>query len=105
MNMYLLNVYIPNLHLEKVKKAIFEAGAGKLGDYENCCWQTEGIGQFKPLKNSNPNMGNKYEINKIPETKVEFLCQEDKLLDIIQKMKKNHPYEEVAYHIIKIENI
>ena len=53
-SMYKIEFYTPESHLETVKKAMFEAGAGHLENYDCCCWQTRGIGQFRPLEGSNP---------------------------------------------------
>ncbi len=55
--MYLLLFYVPETHIELVKNAIFEAGAGKVGLYSHCSWQTQGVGQFMPLAGSNPHLG------------------------------------------------
>ena len=52
--MYKISVYVPENSVEKVKQALFDAGAGRIGNYDSCCWQTAGIGQFRPLENSNP---------------------------------------------------
>ncbi|HNC00548.1 MAG TPA: hypothetical protein PLS71_20045 [Leptospiraceae bacterium] len=55
--MYQLVFYIPESHLEQVKEALFAKGAGSYKDYDHCSWQTPGIGQFRPLKGSNPFLG------------------------------------------------
>ena len=54
---YKLCFYVPTSHVEQVKNAIFEAGAGHMGDYDACCFQTLGQGQFRPLEGSNPYIG------------------------------------------------
>ena len=57
--MYSLVFYVPETHLEVVKEAVFLAGAGAIGDYDHCCWQAKGQGQFRPLEGSHPHLGTK----------------------------------------------
>ena len=57
MNVYKLCFYVPESHLESVKQAVFEAGAGAIGDYRDCCWQVKGQGQFRPMAGSQPFLG------------------------------------------------
>lgn len=56
---------------------MFDAGAGGLGDYQECSWQTLGQGQFRPLKGSQPFLGETDKLEKVVEYKVEMLCQEN----------------------------
>ena len=72
--MYKLCVYVPEEHCEAVKRALFEAGAGKIGDYDSCAWQTKGEGQFRPLKGSDPYIGQEGSVERVPEYKVELVC-------------------------------
>ncbi len=99
--MYYLIVYIPATHLEIVKNAILDAGAGKIGGYDYCCWQTKGLGQFRAGDNSNPFVGEIGEIHKEEEWKVEFVLEDKYLNNVIKAMKDSHPYEVVAYSVIK----
>ena len=55
--MYKLCFYVPESHLEEVKEAVFAAGAGKMGDYDACAWQTAGQGQFRPGEGADPHIG------------------------------------------------
>jgi len=103
--LYQIFFYVPKNFLDKVKNAVFDAGAGKYKNYSHCCWQTKGIGQFKSLKGSNPYKGKKNNIYKISEYRVELICQKNNIINIINALKKNHPYEEVAYGIIKLHKI
>ncbi|MFA6409003.1 MAG: NGG1p interacting factor NIF3 [Gammaproteobacteria bacterium] len=97
--MYQLFFYVPKSHLETVKNAIFGAGAGRLGNYSHCSWETEGIGQFMPLPGSNPYVGKENFLEKIPEYKVETICSENCLNAVIQALLAAHPYETPAYGI------
>jgi hypothetical protein len=92
-----LEFYVPEEHLESVKDAIFATGAGKLGDYDCCCWETNGNGQFRPCEGSKPFIGKQGIIEKVSEIKVEMICREDKIEKAITALKKSHPYETPAY--------
>lgn len=100
--MYRLNFYVPENDLERVKAALFLIGAGKIGNYEKCCWQIKGQGQFLPLQNSNPTIGEIEKIEKLEEVKVEMVCDDDLILKVAETLKKVHPYEEPAYDFVKI---
>jgi len=102
--MYQISFYVPEADLEIVKNAMFDAGAGKFNNYENCAWQTIGMGQFKPIDGANPSIGMLDELEAIEEYKVEMMCVDDNLGLVIEAMKFAHPYEEVAYTVIKMEN-
>jgi hypothetical protein len=94
-------VFVPETHTEKIKEAMFKAGGGRIGDYDSCCFEHPGIGQFKPLKDSHAFLGKIGEVEKVKEVKIEMAC-EDKLFDeIIRAMKAVHPYETPAYYGIK----
>lgn len=101
--MYQIQFYVPHSHLETVKAALFAAGAGQVGNYSHCCWQTKGEGQFLPSESSLPYTGSKYQINTIDEYKVEMVCQAHVLKQAIQALCSHHPYETPAYSIIKID--
>lgn len=103
--MYHLIVYIPTTHLELVKTAILEAGAGNIGGYDYCCWQTKGIGQFRASESNSPFVGEIGKIHKEEEYKVEFVVEEKYINDVIKAMKETHPYEVVAYSVFQMVNI
>ena len=97
--------YVPRSHLEKTKKAIFEAGAGQMGDYSSCAWQTKGTGQFRPEPKSKAYIGKVGKISKVQEYKVETACQASKIKAVIRALKKAHPYEHPAFGAFEIANI
>lgn len=99
--MYRINVYIPLSHLEQVKSAMFEAGAGKIGNYEQCCWQVKGQGQFKPGEGSDAFIGELGKLESVEEYKVELVCDQAAIHQVINAMKLAHPYEEPAYDVYK----
>ena len=71
-----IQFYVPESHLEPVKNALFAAGAGKIGNYDCCAWQTKGEGQFRALEGSQPFLGQKGQIEKVSEWKVEMVFAE-----------------------------
>ena len=102
--MYKICVYIPMDHAEKVKAALFEAGAGHLEHYEHVCFEAEGTGQLRPLTGSSPFIGTEGKLERVRELKVEMICPEESIHDAIKAMKEAHPYEEPAYDVIKLED-
>lgn len=103
--MYKICLYAPLDHAEKIKDAMFTAGAGKIGNYGCCAWQTLGEGQFMPLEGSHAFIGDKNKLEKISELKIEMVCAAEFIKNAIAAMKKAHPYETPAYQVFKIENI
>ncbi|OUR73390.1 NGG1p interacting factor NIF3 [Marinomonas sp. 42_23_T18] len=101
--MYSLVFYVPESHLESVKEAVFSAGAGAIGDYEACCWQVRGEGQFRPNAQANPFIGQSGLLEKVEEYRVEMVLRASLKDSVVTVLKAAHPYEEVAYHLIKIE--
>jgi hypothetical protein len=89
--------YVPESDLEKVKDALFAAGAGKIGNYDHCCWQTRGTGQFRPLEGSNPAIGQQNRVETVEEWKVEMVCEEELVDEAIRALKEAHPYETPAF--------
>ncbi|KJS04104.1 MAG: NGG1p interacting factor 3 protein, NIF3 [Gammaproteobacteria bacterium BRH_c0] len=101
--MYKLCFYVPESHLEAVKNAVFDTGAGHIGDYDRCCWQTLGQGQFRPLQGSNPFLGKQGSVEQVPEYRVELVCDEHLIEAAIAALVDAHPYEEPAYDVILLE--
>lgn len=101
-NLLHLYYYVPKSHLEITKKAIFAAGAGAIGNYSSCAWQTKGSGQFKPEPKSNPYIGKKGKISKVIEYKVETICSASKIKAVIQALKNSHPYEHPTFGVLKL---
>lgn len=95
--MQALVVYVPETHLAQVKQAMFAAGAGKIGNYDQCCWQVKGQGQFRPLEGSAPFCGEKYAVSTEVEYRVEMTCADDCVPAVIAAMQLVHPYEEPAW--------
>ncbi len=85
-------VYVPTAAAQAVKTALFQAGAGKIGNYDSCAWEIEGRGQFRPLPGSSPHIGSENKIEIVPELRIELVCEESCLRGAVQAMKKAHPY-------------
>lgn len=100
--MYKLTVFIPNEALDQVKSALFAAGAGKIGNYEQCCWQVKGVGQFKPLAGSTPHIGVQDSLETVDEWRVEMVVNESLIVDVIDALKQSHPYETPAFDVIAV---
>lgn len=103
-NQVKLIVFVPTKFLEKVSNALFSNGAGIIGEYENCSFNTMGFGTFKGSKNSNPLIGKKLTFEKVDEIRLEVLVDSWKLNNVIDTLKKVHPYEEPAYDIYPLQN-
>ena len=101
--LYKIELYVPESHLAMVKTAMFEAGAGRVGNYDCCAWQTRGEGQFRPLDGSTPFLGNQGQIETVIEHKLEMVCEGQCLEAVIAALKRAHPYEEVAHTVIRTE--
>jgi dinuclear metal center YbgI/SA1388 family protein len=99
-----LVTFVPVEDKEKVKAALFEAGAGTIGNYNNCSFETEGIGSFKPGDDAKPVIGNRYIQEYVNESRIEVILPTHLQNDIIEALKIAHPYEEVAFYLSKIEN-
>jgi len=85
--------------VEKVKQALFNAGAGRIGNYDSCCWQADGTGQFRPLDGSNPVIGSPGEVEFVREVKVEMVCADGLVKGAVQAIRDSHPYEEPAFDV------
>lgn len=101
--MYKITFFVPESHLEEVKLAMFAAGAGKIGHYDQCAWQIKGQGQFRPLTGSKAFIGQTHQLEKVTEYRVEMVCAWQPLEAVITALKNSHPYETPAFDVIKTE--
>jgi len=102
--MYKLNYYVPTDAKESTKEALFAIGVGKFENYECCCWESLGEGQFKPVNGANPHIGTLNTLEKVAEYKVEMICSDTLIHKAVDTLKEVHPYEEVAYEVFKMED-
>ncbi|WP_415879775.1 NGG1p interacting factor NIF3 [Methylomonas sp. TEB] len=103
--MYKLSFYVPVSHAEQLKQAVFEQGAGRIGDYDSCAWQVLGEGQFRPLAGSEPYLGSIGKIEQVAEYKIEMVCADDLIKTVVQTLLACHPYQQPAYEVYKILSI
>jgi hypothetical protein len=95
-------VYVPDSHVEVVKQALFAAGAGVVGDYQHCAWQTLGTGQFMPLANAQPFVGLVGQLHQLAEWKLEVVLPESLKHSVRSALVATHPYQTPAYDFISI---
>lgn len=99
-----LVTFVPTEQTEKVRTALFEAGAGQIGNYDKCSFNITGTGSFRGNNNSNPVIGKKNEIHFENETRIEVIYEACKEAGLLQSLFSNHPYEEVAYDVYPLDN-
>lgn len=99
-----LTTFIPHDSIETVKKALFNAGVGNIGNYSHCSFSTSGEGQFKPNELSQPTIGEKNILEKVSEVRFEVILPTHLENQAISALKKAHPYEEVAYYLSTLNN-
>ncbi|BBB92808.1 MAG TPA: Nif3-like dinuclear metal center hexameric protein [Methylomusa anaerophila] len=92
-----LVVFVPKSHVEEVRSAMTMAGAGHIGNYSHCTFQTSGTGTFFPLAGTNPYLGKQGQLEYADEYRLETIIPEKLSHTVISAMIKAHPYEEVAY--------
>lgn len=103
-NIQQLTVFVPKDYSEKVKEALFSAGAGNIGFYDECSFKMEGKGTFRPIEGSNPFSGQQNVRENAEEDMISVIFEAFKQNRIIAAMKSAHPYEEVAYQVYQLEN-
>ena len=96
-----LTFYVPVESCETVKNALFNVGVGRIGNYDQCSFETQGIGQFRPLDGANPTIGKQGLVEKISEVRVEMVLEDHILSKAVEALKSAHPYETPAYDVVK----
>lgn len=99
-----LVVFVPLSHADVVRRALGEAGAGKIGNYDFCSFSSRGVGRYRGNENSNPTIGEPGEFTEVEEERIEVLVPRTILDSVIEKVKSIHPYEEVAFDVYAVEN-
>jgi dinuclear metal center YbgI/SA1388 family protein len=99
-----LYTYVPESHKDEVLKSLFEAGAGNIGNYDQCSFSADGIGTFRGNDDATPFVGVKNQLHFEKESKIEVIFNKNLQSNIIKALLAAHPYEEVAYDIIALEN-
>jgi dinuclear metal center YbgI/SA1388 family protein len=99
-----LSVFCPKAKSDDVRKALFEVGCGSIGEYDQCSFNTDGVGTFRAGDNSQPFVGEQFVLHEEQETKIEVIFPSYLQNRLVVKLKQVHPYEEVAFDIFKLEN-
>jgi hypothetical protein len=97
--------YVPVPDTERVLEALFSAGAGAIGDYRECAWYTEGTGQFRSLAGAAPTIGSTGTLERVPEHRVELVLPRDRRGEVVAALRKAHPYEEPAFHVLETASV
>ncbi len=99
-----LTTFVPITEAENLLSKLFEAGAGTIGNYDNCSFSSEGVGTFKALGNANPSIGKIGKTHHEKEKQIQITYQKHHESNILKALFENHSYEEVAYEITSLEN-
>jgi hypothetical protein len=90
---------VPTEALDAVRDAVFEAGAGRIGEYERCSWYTEGTGTFLGGETTDPTIGERGREERVPELRLETVFPEEQHEDVVAALRRAHPYEEPAFDV------
>lgn len=100
-----LVVFCPNTHAQPVREALFDAGAGKIGNYDSCSFNVQGEGTFKANALAKPFVGSVDAVHHEAETRIEVVFPAHLRGKVLKAMFASHPYEEVAYDLLRLENV
>jgi hypothetical protein len=97
-----LVVFVPREALDTVREALFEAGAGRIGDYEHCSWYGEGTGTFLGSESTSPSVGIPGKEERVAELRLETVYPAERELDVVRALRGAHPYEEPAFDLYQL---
>jgi hypothetical protein len=97
-----LVVFVPEGALDAVRDALFEAGAGRIGDYERCSWYTAGTGTFLGGAASDPAIGERGREERVPELRLETVFAAERQREVVAALRAAHPYEEPAFDVYEL---
>ena len=95
----------PESHVDSIRSAMANAGAGRIGNYSHCFFTVKGVGQFKPEMGAKPFIGHINKIEFVAEERIETVCERQYLGSVMEAIKQIHPYEEIALDIYSLEDI
>jgi len=102
---YKIVIYVPEDHAEKLREAMGNAGAGKIGNYTHCTFTLKGTGRFRPEEGANPTIGEVGKLEEVSEDRIETVCEEGRLQDVLNAIREVHPYEEPATDVYHVETV
>jgi hypothetical protein len=97
-----LVVFVPQSALEPVRDALFEAGAGRIGEYERCSWYTAGTGTFLGGEDADPSIGERGREERVPELRLETVFPAQRQREVVAALRAAHPYEEPAFDVYEL---
>jgi hypothetical protein len=97
-----LVVFVPAEALDRVRDALFEAGAGRIGEYDRCSWYTDGTGTFRGGERTQPAVGEAGREERIPELRLETVFPAEKRERVVDALRRAHPYEEPAFDVYEL---
>jgi hypothetical protein len=97
--------FVPQEALEATRTAVFEAGGGRIGDYERCSWYTAGTGTFLGGAETDPAIGERGREEHVPELRVETVVPADRVADAVVALRSAHPYEEPAFDVYPLADV
>ena len=100
-----IQVYCPKSHADEVRLAIGDAGGGIIGNYTYCAFISQGKGYFLPQTGADPYLGEIGRIEEVEEVKIEFVCEKNKVKEVVKAIEKAHPYEEIPMDIFPLCNL
>jgi dinuclear metal center YbgI/SA1388 family protein len=100
-----LVTFVPHDHADAVRRALHDAGAGRIGDYDHASYTSTGEGRFRPLEGANPTIGSVGEVEVVPESRIETVYPRRLRRGVVSAMIAAHPYEEVAYDVLELGSV
>ena len=94
-----LVVFVPPESLDAVREALFAAGAGRIGEYERCSWDTGGTGTFFGGERTDPTIGERGREERVPELRLETVYPDEREEEVVRALRAAHPYEEPAFDL------
>jgi hypothetical protein len=105
MRTYKIVVFVPESDGERLRTVMGEAGAGRIGNYDHCSFTTKGAGRFLPLEGAHPSIGAVGRLETVAEERIETVCDEANLKDVLAAIRRVHPYEEPAIDVYPLATI
>ncbi|TAF66906.1 MAG: Nif3-like dinuclear metal center hexameric protein [Cytophagales bacterium] len=99
-----LTTFVPTTHTQTLLTALGNAGAGQIGNYQNCSFRVQGVGTFQPNDQATPFIGQANQYEEVTEDRIEVLFEQHQQHQILKTLRQAHPYEEVAYYLHRLEN-
>lgn len=97
--------FVPHDDVARVADAMADAGAGAIGDYDRCSFQSTGIGSFRPLDGAEPAVGEVGTVQNVPETRLEMVADRRMRADVLSALRASHPYEEPAFDVLELATV